>query len=95
MILIVLFMRIQLVIFLLELREIFKICTAVTCFVSEKLSAIINIDPKQHTEMFYSSYSKNFYDPLGYESKCVLFSESPFTVPCEKCSKGKALSNYI
>ena len=73
--------------FLLELREIFKISTAVTCFVSEKLSAIINVDPKQHIEMFHKSYSKNFCDPL--------FSESPFTSPCEKCSKEKELSNYI
>ena len=45
--------------------------------------------------MFHRSYSKNFCDPLDYESKSILFSESPFTSPCEKFSKEKALSNYI
>ena len=46
--------------FLLELRENIKTSTAVTCFVSENFSAIINVDRKQHTEMFHKSYSKNF-----------------------------------
>ena len=81
--------------FLLELRENFKISTAVTCFVSEKLSAIINVVRKQHTEMFHRSYSKTFCDPLDYKSKTILFSESPSTSPCEQFSKEKALSNYI
>ena len=71
----------------MELRENFKISLAVTCFVSEKLSAIINVDRKQHTEMFHRSYSKKFCDLLQYESKTILFSKSPFTSPCEKFSK--------
>ena len=46
--------------FLLELRENFKISTAVTCFVSETISGIITVDWKQHTEMFHRSFQKNF-----------------------------------
>ena len=45
--------------------------------------------------MFHRSYSKNVCDPLDYESKTIFYSESPFTSPCEKFSKEKALSNYI
>ena len=77
--------------FLLELREN---CTAVTCFVSEKFSAVINVDRKQDTKMFHRSYSKNCCEHLDYESKTILFSESPFNGPCEKFSKEKALSNH-
>ena len=80
--------------FLLELHENFKISTAVTCFFSEKRSAIINVDRIQHTEMFHRSHS-NFCYPLDYESRTILFSESLFTGPCEKFIKEKALSNYI
>ena len=45
--------------------------------------------------MFHRLYSKNSFDPLDYESKTILFSESPFTTPCEKFRKEEALSNYI
>ena len=78
----------------MELHENFKISTAVTCFFSEKRSAIINVDRIQHTEMFHRSHS-NFCYPLDYESRTILFSESLFTGPCEKFIKEKALSNYI
>ena len=80
---------------LLVLCENFKISTAVTSFVCEKLSAIINVSRKQNTIMFHKSYSKSFCDLLDYESKTSLFSESPFTGPCEKFNKEKVLSNYI
>ena len=46
---------------LLELRENLNIYTAVTCFVSKIFSAIINIDQKQHTEMFHRSYPKKIF----------------------------------
>ena len=82
--------------FLLELRENFGTSTKATCFVSEKLLNLLEIDRKQHSDMFFRAYQYRHPDnPLEYEPKAILFSNSPFEMPCKKFCSEKALSQFI
>ena len=82
--------------FLLELRETFNVTTDTTCFISEKLQTILNIDRAQFSKLIKSSLEKNQQNfEMDYETKTILLSESLFSRSCSRFIGKKALTQYI
>ena len=87
---------------LLELREIFKTSIAATCFVSEKIKTIFDIDRQIHMKLLKRSLRKNAEDAappsdivFSYETNATISSQSPFSKARSKFSGEKSLSEYI
>ena len=87
---------------LLELREIFKTSTAATCFVSEKIKYILDIDRQIHMKLLIKSLRKDTEEAappldivLSYETNAVISSQSLFSKACSEFSGEKSLSEYI
>ena len=81
---------------LLELREKSNITTAATMFLSEKILNLIRIDQKEHSSRIYRSLKQNQNNfKLDHETNVILFSRSPFELPCQHFCGQKALTNYI
>ena len=79
--------------FLLELREKFNVTTAATCFVTEKLNYLLEIDRKTLRKAFFNNLDENI--ELNYEAKAVLHVNSPFQRVCERFRGEKFLSEFI
>ena len=71
---------------LLELRENFKTSTAATCFVSEKIKYILDIDRQIHMKRLIKSLRKDIEDAalpsdivFSYETNAIISSQSLFS----------------
>ena len=81
---------------LLEVWEKFNVTTEVTRFVSEKILNIIRIDRKEHSDAIHRSLKKNNDNfVIDHETNLILFSRSPFELPCQHFCGQKSLTNYI
>ena len=87
---------------LLELRESFKTSTAATCFVSEKIKYILDIDRQIHMKLLIKSLRKDIQDAappsdivFSYETNAIISSQSPFSKACSKFTGEKSLSEYV
>ena len=87
---------------LLGLREILKTSTAATCFVSEKIKYILDIDRQIHMKLLIKFLRKDIEDAappsdivFSYETNAIISSQSPFSKACSKFSGEKSLSEYI
>ena len=70
--------------------------TEVTRFVSEKILNIIRIDRKEHSDAIHRSLKKNNDNfVIDHETSLILFSRSPFELPCQHFCGQKSLTNYI
>ena len=85
---------------LLELRENFKTSTAATCFVSEKIKYILDIDRQIHTKLLIKSLNIEDAAPpsdivFSYETNAIILSQSPFSKARSKFTGEKSLSEYV
>lgn len=65
-------------------------------FLSEKILNSIRIDRKEHSSTIYRSLKQNQNNfKLDHETNVVLFSRSPFELPCQHFCGLKTLTNYI
>ena len=87
---------------LLELRENFKTSTAATCFVSEKIKYILDIDRQIHMKLLIKSLRKDIEDAappsdivFSYKTNAIISSQSPFSKACSKFTGEKSLSEYV
>ena len=72
---------------MLELRENFKVNTAATCFVSEKIKYILDIDRQIHLKLLIKSLRKDTEDAappsvFSDEADAIISSQSPFSKAC-------------
>ena len=81
---------------LLELRGKSDVTNEATMFLSEKILKLIRIDRKEHSSRIYRSFKQNQNNfELDHETSVILFSRSPFELPCQHFCGQKALTNYI
>ena len=87
---------------MLELREIFKTSTVATCFISENVKYILEIDRQIHIKLLKWSLRKDIEDAappsdtvFSYETNAIISSQSLFSKACSKFSGEKSLSEYI
>ena len=87
---------------LLELSENFRTSTAATCFISEKIKYILDIDRQIHMKILIKSLRKDIEDAVppsyivfSYETNAIIAFQNPFSKACSKFSGEKSLSEYI
>ena len=87
---------------LLELKKNFKTSTVATCFVSEKIKYILDIDRQIHMKLLTKSVRKDIEDAappsdivFSYETIAIISSQSPFSKACSIFSGEKSLSEYF
>ena len=82
--------------FFLELREKYGTTTEASCFVSEKVSHILQLENKVRHAMFQESIRRN--NPnfvIDHETETLLTCESPFSIAFKKFSGKKTLNEFI
>ena len=80
----------------LDLREKYRTTTEASCFVSEKVSHILQLENKVRHAMFQESIRRN--NPnfvINHETETLLTCESPFSIAFKKFSGKKTLNEFI
>ena len=81
---------------LLELRGKINVTTEASCFLSEKLINLFNIERNSPANQILSSLKKQQNDfELSYETRSYLFCKSPLSRSFKRFSAQKALTEYI
>ena len=82
--------------FLLELKEIYGTNTQASCFISDKVMHILQLENKIRYSMFTKSIRQNNPDIiLDHESELILTCESAFAKAFKKFSGKKNLNEFV
>ena len=81
---------------LLELREHFNFTTKATCFITEKMSQIIDSDRKLFSSVLRKSFVESGIREIGHQvNNSLLKSESRYSTACKHFTGEKSLSNSV
>ena len=81
---------------LLELREKYSTTTEASCFFSETVSHILQLENEERYAMFKESITRN--NPnfvIDHETETLLTCESPFSIAFKKFYGKKTLNEFI
>ena len=80
---------------LLELREHFNVTTKETCCIAEKMSQIIDSDPKLFSNVLRKSFVESGIREIGHQVNSLLKSVSRYSIACKHFTGEKSLSDFV